>query len=163
MHRKRLLMLSTRITSLIAVTVTILLPLGFGARADTNRATFPADLDKYVLYATYDRGSSKEEAFALPETIELSKSGKPLPAGTRLVLGIWTDYKLTGYFVMHKGVDWGLDVEEERRTGDWHFQQFGLDKQVNRTAIADRCESCHQSAESNDFMFTIDRMRDYLP
>jgi hypothetical protein len=156
-------MLLTRIISIIAVTVTTLLPLAFEASADTNRATFPADFDKYVLYATYDRGSSKEEAFALPETIKLSKSGKPLPAGTRLVLGIWTDYKLTGYFVMHKGVNWGPDVEEERRTGDWHFQQFGLDKQVNRAAIADRCESCHQSAESNDFMFTIDRMRDYLP
>ncbi|MBB4166449.1 hypothetical protein [Rhizobium sp. BK538] len=93
-------MLSTRIISLIAVTVAILLLLGLGARADTNRATVPADFDKFVLYATYDRGSSKEEAFGLPETIELSKSGKPLPAGTLLVLGIWTDYKLTGYFGM---------------------------------------------------------------
>lgn len=156
-------MLSTRIIPLITFTVAILLLPGLGARADTNRAVFPADFDKFVLYAIYDRGSSREEAFALPATIELSKSGELLPAGTRLVLGIWTDYKLTGYFVMHKGVDWGLDVEEERRTGDWHFQQFGLDKQVNRTAIADRCVSCHQSQASNDFMFTIDRMRDYLP
>ncbi|MCQ1835987.1 cytochrome P460 family protein [Neorhizobium galegae] len=156
-------MLSTRRICLVLIAVTISPLLGMGAKADTNRATFPADFDKYVLYATYDRGSSKEEAFALPETIAFSKSGKPLPAGTRLILGIWADYKLTGYFVMHKGVGWGLEVEEERRTGDWHFQQFGLDKQVNRTAITDRCESCHQSAERNDFMFTIDRMRDYLP
>jgi hypothetical protein len=128
-----------------------------------NRAEFPENFDQYVRYAIYDRGSSKEEAFALPETIELSKSGKPLPPGTQLVLGIWTDYKLTGYFVMHKGIDWGLEVEEARRTGDWHFQQFGLDKQVKRTAFAERCESCHQSAASDDFMYTIDRMRDYLP
>jgi len=133
------------------------------AVAEENRAVFPADFDKFVLYATYDRGSSREEAFALPETIALSKSGKPLPAGTRLVLGIWTDYKLTGYFVMHKGIDWGLEVEEARRTGDWHFQQFGLDRQVNRTAIAERCESCHQGAEASDFMFTRDRMEAYLP
>ncbi len=51
-------------------------------RGRTNCATFPADFDKFVLSASYDRGSSKEEAFALPETIELSKSGKPLPVGT---------------------------------------------------------------------------------
>ena len=96
----------------------------FTASAQTNRATFPADFDKYVLYATYDRGSSKEEAFANPETLEIAKSGQPLPPGTQIVLGIWQDYKLTGYFVMEKGEGWGLEVSEEMRTGDWHFQQF---------------------------------------
>lgn len=156
-------MLSTRIIPLITFTVAILLLPGLGARADTNRAVFPADFDKFVRYAIYDWGSSREEAFALPETIALSKSGKPLPPGTRLVLGIWKSNKLTSYFVMHKGIDWGLDVSEDKRTGDWHFQEFGLDRQVNRSAFADRCESCHQSQASNDFMFTIDRMRDYLP
>jgi len=156
-------MLFTRIIFIITISLSIIFPFGLGARADTNRATFPEDFDKFVRYATYDWGSSREEAFALPETIELSKSGKPLPPGTRLVLGIWKSDKLTSYFVMHKGIDWGLDVSEDKRTGDWRFQEFGLDKQVNRSAFAERCESCHQSQASNDYMFTIDRMRDYLP
>ena len=77
------------------------------ASAQSNRATFPANFDKYVLYATYDRGSSKEEAFATPESLAIAKSGQPLPPGTQIVLGIWQDYKLTGYFVMEKGVGWG--------------------------------------------------------
>lgn len=64
---------------------------------------------------------------------------------------------------MEKGVDWGLEVEEEKRTGDWHFQQFDTTGQVNRTSIAERCEACHQGQESNDFMFTRDRMEAYLP
>jgi hypothetical protein len=51
----------------------------FSASAQTNRATFPADFDKYVLYATYGRGSAKEEAFAKPATLEIAKSGAPLP------------------------------------------------------------------------------------
>ena len=153
----------SRIAAFMAAALFILTISGLSVRADTNRATFPKNFDKFVLYATYDRGSSKEEAFATPETIELSKSGKPLPAGTQLVLGIWTDYKLTGYFVMEKGVGWGQEVEQELRTGDWHFQQFDTNGQVRRTEIAERCRSCHQSRASNDFMFTIDRMRDYLP
>ena len=148
---------------LFAVFSVALALVGLGVRAETNRATFPKDFDTYVLYATYDRGSSKEEAFATPETLAIAKSGQPLPAGTRLVLGIWTDYKLTGYFVMEKGVGWGLDMDEERRTGDWHFQQFDTSGQVKRTAIADRCQSCHGSQADSDFMFTIDRMRAYLP
>ena len=58
------------------------------------------------------------------QTLEIAKSGAPLPPGTQIVLGIWQDYKLTGYFVMEKGEGWGLEVAEEMRTGDWHFQQF---------------------------------------
>lgn len=134
----------------------------FTAEAE-NRATFPKDFSRYVLYATYDRGSSKEEAFATPETLALAKSGQPLPPGTQLVLGIWTNYKLTGYFVMHKGVDWGQEIAADKKTGDWHFQQFSTTGQVERTAIAGRCESCHQGQASNDFMFTRDRMDAYLP
>ncbi|OOG76301.1 hypothetical protein B0E45_00850 [Sinorhizobium sp. A49] len=146
-----------------AMTVACMLSLAATTHAEPNRASFPNDFDKFVLYATYDRGSSREEAFALPETIELSKSGQPLPVGTRLVLGIWSNYKLTDYFVMEKGIDWGLEVAEEKRTGDWHFQQFDTAFQIRRTAIANRCESCHQGQASSDFMFTRDRMETYLP
>ncbi|MDT9165968.1 hypothetical protein RSW31_26145, partial [Escherichia coli] len=77
------------------------------AFAQSNRASFPANFDKYVRYAVYDRGSSKEEAFATPETLEIAKSGKPLPPGTQLVLGIWQNNQLTDYFVMEKGIGWG--------------------------------------------------------
>ncbi|MRH98219.1 cytochrome P460 family protein [Agrobacterium tumefaciens] len=133
------------------------------AQATGNRATFPKNFQDYVLYGTYDRGSSKEEAFATAETIAIAKSGQPLPPGTQLVLGIWTDYKLVSYFVMEKGVDWGLASSEDERTGDWHFQQFDTNGQIKREAIADRCQSCHGGQADNDFMFTIDRMRAYMP
>jgi hypothetical protein len=54
-------------SSLTAVALSCLVAVfAFTASAQTNRATFPADFDRYVLYATYDRGSSKEEAFAKP-------------------------------------------------------------------------------------------------
>ncbi len=115
------------------------------------------------MYGDYRRGSGGELAYALKETIDIAKAGQPLPPGTRLVLEIYDDGALTSYFVMEKGVDWGLEVDEEKRTGDWHFQQFDINGEVNRAAIADRCESCHQSAANNDFMFTVNRMRDYLP
>ena len=147
----------------IAIASTSLMAEQAFAQATGNRATFPKNFKVYVLYGTYDRGSSKEEAFATAETIAIAKSGKPLPPGTQLVLGIWTDYKLVSYFVMEKGVDWGLASSEDQRTGDWHFQQFDTNGQVKREAIADRCQSCHGGQAKNDFMFTIDRMRAYLP
>lgn len=131
--------------------------------AQTNRATFPKDFDRYVLYATYDRGFAKEEAFALPETVAIAKAGKPLPPGTQLVLGIWRARQLAEYFVMEKGVNWGADFPADVRTGDWHFQQFDTNRQIRRTAFAERCQSCHSSQSHDDYLFTIDRMRTYVP
>ena len=145
-----------------SISIALIVLSAVAARAE-SRATFPKNFDQYVLYATYDRGSSREEAFAHPDTLAIAKTGKPLPAGTQLVLGIWSDYKLTDYFVMEKGVDWGAEVAEELRTGDWHFQQFDTTRQVRRTAIAERCEACHQGAASNDFQFTADRMQAHVP
>ncbi|RWP21415.1 cytochrome P460 family protein [Mesorhizobium sp.] len=133
-----------------------------GAHAQ-NRVTFPTDFDQMVMYGDYRRGPGGELAYSLKETLDIAKAGQPLPPGTTLVLEIYDDGALTSYFVMQKGEGWGLEVSEERRTGDWHFQQFGTDKQVRRTAIAERCESCHQGAATNDFMFTYDRMLSYAP
>lgn len=115
---------SMRHIPIIAAGLALISLFAATADAQSNRATFPQNFDQYVLYATYDRGSSKEEAFATPETLAIAKSGQPLPPGTRLVLGIWSNNTLTDYFVMEKGVGWGADFTPEQRTGDWHFQQF---------------------------------------
>ncbi|CAN7493451.1 cytochrome P460 family protein [Rhizobium sp. LjRoot254] len=155
-------MSSFRSALLALVGATLLIANGLAATA-ANRATFPKDFKQMVMYGDYRRGSGGELAYALKETIDIAKAGKPLPPGTRLVLEIYNDGALTGYFVMEKGVDWGLEVDEEKRTGDWHFQEFGLDGEVKRSPIAERCEACHQGQESNDFMFTRDRMEAYLP
>ena len=149
----------------LAITLALLtlFTLGAKAQAQTNRVRFPANFDQMVMYGDYRRGTGGELAYALRETIDIAKAGQPLPPGTRLVLEIYDNGALTGYFVMEKGIDWGLDFAAEQRTGDWHFQQFDTDKQVRRTAIAARCQSCHQSQAANDYMFTIDRMRAYIP
>ncbi|MBB3660086.1 hypothetical protein FHX15_005355 [Rhizobium sp. BK650] len=102
----------------------LLLASGFTATA-ANRVTFPKDFKQMVIYGDYRRGSSGELAYALKETTGIAKAGQPLPPGTRLVLEINDNGALTSSFVMEKNVDWGLEVEEEKRTGDWHFQQFG--------------------------------------
>ncbi len=77
-----------------------------------------------VMYGDYRRGSGGEQAYALRETIDIAKAGQPLPAGTVLVLEIFNNNALTDYFVMEKGVNWGLDFSEEVRNGDWHYQQY---------------------------------------
>jgi hypothetical protein len=149
--------------SLLAMVFAIIAAFIPMAQAQTNRVTFPASFDQMVMYGDYRRGSGGELAYALQETIDTAQAGLPLPPGTHLVLEIYNNNVLTSYFVMEKGRDWGLDFPEEQRNGDWHFQQYGVNQQVERTGFADRCMACHQGAANTDFMFTLDRMRAYLP
>jgi hypothetical protein len=132
------------------------------AGAEENRVTFPGNFAEYVRYGVFDRGSSGEEAFALPKTITISKNGLPLPNGTQLVLRILKNGELTSYFVMQKGEGWGADYDEERRTGDWQFQQFDTNMQVMTSTNTAQCQSCHSRAVS-DAMYTIEQMRAFLP
>jgi hypothetical protein len=128
-----------------------------------SRVRFPANFDQMVMYGNYRRGSGGELAYALRETIDAAKAGQPLPPGTVLVLELYRENVLSEYFVMEKGAGWGLDFPEETRNGDWHFQQFGLNKQVSGASNPGRCMSCHGGQTTTDFMFTLDRMRDYAP
>jgi Cytochrome P460 len=148
--------------ALSAAVLGIAAVFALGVGAEENRVTFPGNFAEYVRYGIFDRGSSGEEAFALPETIAISKNGQPLPNGTQLVLRILKNGELTSYFVMQKGEGWGADFDEERRTGDWQFQQFDTNMQVMASANAAQCQSCHSGA-SSDFMYTIDQMRAFLP
>ena len=159
---KRVTMITRRITCLFALIAASTL-LGEAAGAQTNPVVFPADFDKMVMYGDYRRGSGGELAYALRATLAIAKVWQPLPNGTRLVLEIYSNGALTDYFVMEKREGWGLAFSQERRTGDWRFQQFDTGRKVRRTAIAERCDTCHQGQALNDFMFTIDRMRAYIP
>ena len=138
-------------------------PLTPGSQDQISRVTFPANFDQMVMYGNYRRGSGGELAHARPETIATAKAGQPLPAGTVLVLEIFENDALTAYFVMEKGVGWGLAFPEELRTGDWHFQEFDRNRQVRLGANINRCITCHQGQASNDYMSTLDRMRSYQP
>lgn len=147
------------IPAIVAATIAF---MSHSVPAEPNRATFPENFDNYVMYGDYSRGSGGELAYALPEVIELAKNNQPMPNGTHLVLAIRRDNNVVSYFVMNKGQGFGLDYPEERRTGDWQFQEFDLNRQVIASADTARCQSCH-SGSSTDFRFTIDRMQAYQP
>ena len=137
---------------LLCVSATLL--VGWQVHAETNRVTFPKNLDQLVHYTTVKRGNVTEHILTTREAMEAVKNGKPIPNGTHFVLSDFRDGKIYRYFIMQKGEAWGADYDARRRTADWQFQWFWPDKSVNMSENTNRCQSCHMSQSSSDFLFT---------
>jgi hypothetical protein len=126
---------------------------GWQVNAETNRVTFP-ELDRLVHYTTVKRGNVTEHIMTTREAIAAVKSGQPIPEGTHFVLADHRDGKIYRYFVMKKGGGFGADYDDRRRTGNWQFQWFWPDKTVNMSENTNRCQSCHRSQESSEYLYT---------
>lgn len=126
--------------------------------AETNRVTFPENLDKLVHYTTVRRGNVTEHILTTPDAMAAVKDGRPIPPGTHFVLVDYRDGNVYRYFVMEKGAGFGADYDERRRTADWQFQWFWPDKSVNMNENTARCQSCHRSQEDSDYLYTADRI-----
>jgi hypothetical protein len=114
----------------LAITLALLTLFTLGAKvqAQTHRVRFPTNFDQMVMYGDYRRGTGGELAYALRKTLDIAKAAQPLPPGTRLVLEIYDNGALTGYFAMERGVDGSLGFAAEQCTGEWHIQQFDTSK-----------------------------------
>lgn len=127
----------------------------WGAGAETNRVAFPSQLDRLVHYTTVKRGNSTEHMLTTQEALDAVRLGKEIPGDTHVVLVDYRDNKVFRYFVMEKGKGWGADYDERRRTGDWQFQAFKPDRSVNMAENTARCQSCHQSQASQQYLYTF--------
>ncbi len=139
--------------ALAALGAAAVFSVGWQLHAEPNRVQFP-DLDGLVHYTTVRRGDVTEHIMTTPAAIEAVRQGSPIPTGTHFVLVDYRDGELYRYFVMERGTGWGSDYEESRRTSDWQFQWFWPDRSINADENTARCQSCHSSQASSDYLFT---------
>jgi hypothetical protein len=130
------------------------------ARAEANRVTFPK-LDALIHYTTVRRGNVTEHISTTREAIEAIQKGLPVPNGTHFVLADYRDEKIFRYFVMEKGLGWGNDFDERRRTGDWQFQWYWPDQKINLQENTARCMSCHLSQKNQGHLYTAKRLSEF--
>lgn len=145
--------------SAVSITFTALLLANLPVSAEANRVTFPTNLDQLVHYTTVRRGDVTEHLLTTQEAIDAVKLGQAIPGGTHVVLVDYRDSKVFRYFVMEKRDGWGADFAPARRTGDWQFQHFTPDKTINMSENTARCQSCHQSREKDQHLFTFNDMK----
>lgn len=128
------------------------------ATAEETRVTFP-DLDALIHYTTVTRGDVTEHMLTTQAAIDAARAGQPIPDGTQVVLVDYREGEVYRYFVMEKGAGWGADYDDRRRTGDWQFQFYWGDRSINMKEDTARCQSCHQSREGSEFMYTFNNLR----
>ena len=60
---------------------------------------------------------------------------------------------------MEKRAGWGAEYPDNIRNGEWEYQAFGADKQVNAKAKLTACFECHKPLPSGqDFVFLYNKM-----
>ena len=163
-------------TALVGVGV---FALATQVRAGGDLVKFPEAYDKGVLFTTVDRADNKQyrEVYTSQAAIDAAKNGQPLPDGTVITLvqyraklgadgnpekdanGRFIKGDLLAYTVMEKRKGWGAEYPDNIRNGEWEYQAFMADKQVNTKAKLEACFTCHKPLPTNqDFVFLYNKM-----
>lgn len=162
--------------SLVVAAVTVfgaLVPAG----ADGDTIAFPTDYQKGVMYTSHDHAETQEfrEFYVTPTALEAVRKEQPLPSGTVITLARF-DVKrdangnpvkdVNGHFiktaavkafrVMEKRTGWGTEYPDTLRNGEWKYQAFLPNGEIDDTVDLGSCLQCHRNGDSVNFMFTAD-------
>lgn len=139
------------------------------AGAIKTLAVFPAGFPTgFTVYRTDEdlTGQTITRDWANRPAFEAARAGKPLPETGVIVAenlaAHVTDGKLvadapTSYAVFAAGPNWGKDVPELLRNGNWHYGIFGADHapKLSNQAV---CLACHKPQAAKSFVFTYDAL-----
>lgn len=148
-----------------------------------NKLAFPAGWDKSVMYATVDRPDTKQyrEFYTSADAVKAAREGKPIPDGTVITLAAYAakldaDGKpvkdANGRFVkdklvvvnsMQKKKGFGDDIPASLRNGDWIYQSFSPDGQVNDKANLTACYQCHLPFAKDDYLTNLAKLAGTFP
>lgn len=148
-----------------------------------NKLKYPEGWSQGVLYATVDRPDTKQyrEFYTSPEAVQAARAGKPIPHGTVITLaayaarldaegrpvrdanGRFVKDKLVAVNAMMKGEGLGADIPESLRNGDWIYQSFTPDGQVNDKANLGACYQCHLPFAKDDYLTNLAKLAGSFP
>ncbi len=148
-----------------------------------NALAFPEGYDKGVMYATVDRYDTKQyrEFYTSAEAVAAARAGQPLPDGTVITLAAYAakldaDGKpvkdANGRFIKDKLVAVNPMIKKKGvadgipaaiRNGDWLYQSFTADGQVNEKANLTACYQCHLPYAKEDYLTNLSKLSGKFP
>lgn len=110
--------------------------------------------------------------FANQAAVQAAKAGRELPEGAELFVevysakldtekkpvtgpdGFFVPEKLLFYTAMARGPDWGREIPDMLRNGDWNYAVFSTEKKL-RPANQAACLACHKPLDQVSYTFTL--------
>lgn len=148
-----------------------------------NKLKFPEGWDQGVMYATVDRPDTRQyrEFYTSAEAVKAAREGRPIPHGTVITLaayaakldadgkpvkdanGRFVKDKLVAVNSMRKERGFGDDIPAAIRNGDWIYQSFTPDGQVNDKANLTACYQCHLPFAKDDYLTNLAKLAGTFP
>ncbi|MEP6739043.1 MAG: cytochrome P460 family protein [Caldimonas sp.] len=118
--------------------------------------------------------------YANSAAIVAARAGKLLPDGSAILVvsyaaqldaagqpavdagGKWQPGKVLPYSGMESRADWGKDIPEVLRNGNWHYGLWAGNGTPRIGARQPRCLACHRAKMSDSYVFTLEAMRGAL-
>ncbi len=145
-----------RTARLISTVLALTLTTQVLAQSANENVSLPDDYRDGVHYTTVKRGNITEEIYTSEEAVSAARSGETFPDGTVITMDDFRDGQLFRILVMEKRAGWA----NQSQSGAWLFRQFSVEGSPDANEDGKRCEACHASQSSNDFVFTRTRMID---
>ena len=146
-----------------------------------QRMAFPADFDGgFTHYHTinFENRRQVRKYYANATALAAARDGQPFPDGSVLLVevfaaklgddgkpvvgadGFYEIDKLSAHTGMQKQAGWGDDIPELLRNGDWNYALFGANKTPRPGVNQATCLACHKPLADDDFVFTLEKLRE---
>ncbi|MCW5633986.1 MAG: cytochrome P460 family protein [Rubrivivax sp.] len=144
-----------------------------------TEVTFPEGYrSTFRMYQTVNRADINQVRYlyANPVALQAAREGRPLPAGSVLLLeqwaaklgadgkpvvgadGFYQPDRFVAYAVMASGSGWGAGFPEMLRNGDWNYAVFGPDMKRRTAANQADCLGCHKPLDKANYLFSNDAL-----
>ena len=139
---------------------------------------FPTDFKTsgFRMYQTVNRSDINQVRYLWANSVawQAARDGRAMPDGAVLVLeqhaakldenkklvtggdGFYVSDRLVGYTVMGTGKDWGKDIPEMLRNGDWNYAVFNPDTKLRAGVSQADCLACHKPLDKTSYMFSLE-------
>ncbi|MBI5718475.1 MAG: cytochrome P460 family protein [Burkholderiales bacterium] len=128
----------------------------------------------FQMYQTVNRADINQVRYLYANAVawQAAREGKPLPAGSVLLLeqwaakldadkkpvvgagGFYVPDRLVNYAVMSSGAGWGAGFPEMLRNGDWNYAVFAPDMKIRAGANQADCLACHKPLDKANYVFS---------
>jgi cytochrome c553 len=132
-----------------------------------SRMTFPAGFPKgFVMYHEEVDAvdNSARRSYANHAAVNAARAGKPLPAGSAIVVENLSAKKgvpgpVDSYAAMESRDGWGEGVPEILRNGDWSYALFDGRRNLRADFNYARCLACHKPKADSSYVFGLESLK----